>query len=139
MEMQEVLVGSGNLFDEVGALRAVQFKFEITWQLISRPAGQSAPGKARTRGGSADDGQPISEGIYRLVGSDGKRWGSRSLERTGIYSHRQPELATRDRARARLEAERFLEMALATTERTSQELAWEITDIEDATGNIEPA
>jgi hypothetical protein len=35
-------------------------------------------------------------------------------------------LATGDRARARLEAERFLEMALATTERTCQGLAWEI-------------
>jgi DNA-binding winged helix-turn-helix (wHTH) protein len=35
-------------------------------------------------------------------------------------------LATGDRARARLEAERFLEMALATTERTSQGLAWEL-------------
>jgi DNA-binding winged helix-turn-helix (wHTH) protein len=89
-------------------------------------------------------------------------------------------LATGDRARARLEAERFLDMALATTERTSQGLAWEINarvalanqdharardciaqgvstvrgfevplaawpvhataaDIEDASGNIEPA
>jgi DNA-binding winged helix-turn-helix (wHTH) protein len=35
-------------------------------------------------------------------------------------------LATGDRARARLEAERFLEMALATPERTSQGLAWEV-------------
>jgi hypothetical protein len=89
-------------------------------------------------------------------------------------------LATGDRARAQLEAERFLEMALATTERTSQGLAWEVNarvalanqdharardciaqgvstvqgfevplaawpvhataaDIEDASGNIEPA
>jgi hypothetical protein len=89
-------------------------------------------------------------------------------------------LATGDHARARLEAERFLEMALATTERTSQGLAWEVNarvalanqdharardciaqgvstvqgfevplaawpvhataaDIEDASGNIEPA
>jgi DNA-binding winged helix-turn-helix (wHTH) protein/tetratricopeptide (TPR) repeat protein len=35
-------------------------------------------------------------------------------------------LATGDRARARLEAERFLEMALTTTERTSQGFAWEV-------------
>jgi DNA-binding winged helix-turn-helix (wHTH) protein len=89
-------------------------------------------------------------------------------------------LATGDRVRARLEAERFLEMALATPERTSQGLAWEVNarvalanqdharardciaqgvstvqgfevplaawpvhataaDIEDASGNIEPA
>jgi hypothetical protein len=34
-------------------------------------------------------------------------------------------LATGDRARARLEAERFLDMALTTTERTWQGLAWE--------------
>jgi len=35
-------------------------------------------------------------------------------------------LATGDRVRARLEAERFLEMCLATEERTWQGLAWEI-------------
>jgi hypothetical protein len=77
MEMQQALVGSGKLSDGGGTARAVQFKFEIVWQMISGPGGQLAPGKARTRGGGsvlADDGQPISEGIYRLVDSDGKRW-----------------------------------------------------------------
>jgi hypothetical protein len=76
MQMQQVLAGSGNLSDEVGSVRAVHFKFEFTQELIPSPGGQPALGKARGRGGnvSTDDGQPISEGIYRLVDSDGKHW-----------------------------------------------------------------
>jgi hypothetical protein len=86
MEMQQALVGSGKLSDGDGAARAVHFKFDITWQLISGPAEQSALGKARTRGGSvsADDGQPISEGIYRLVDSDGKHW---RVQKLGMQWH----------------------------------------------------
>jgi hypothetical protein len=79
-------VGSGKLSDEIGALRAVQFKFDITWQLILGPAGQSVLGTARGRGGSvsADDGQHISDGIYRLVGSDGKHW---RVQKLGMRWH----------------------------------------------------
>jgi hypothetical protein len=74
-QMQEAVAGSGTLSDEIGATRAVHFHFEIMWELIPGPGGQSALGNPRSRGGrgvSADDGQPISEGIYRLVDSDGK-------------------------------------------------------------------
>jgi hypothetical protein len=85
-EMQQVLVGSGKLSDGDGADRAVHFKFEFTQELISGPGGQLAPGKARIRGGSvlADDGQPISEGIYRVVGSDGRQW---RFQKLGMQWH----------------------------------------------------
>ena len=74
MEMKQVVAGTGTLTNEIGAVRTVRFKFEIIWQLIPGPGGQSAPGKARTCGGSisADDGQPLSDGIYGIVDSDGK-------------------------------------------------------------------
>lgn len=81
MQMQEAVVGTGTLSDEAGAARAVHFHFEIMWELIPGPGGRSALGNARTRGGSvsADDGQPISEGIYRIVESNGKRLRVRKL------------------------------------------------------------
>jgi hypothetical protein len=46
-------------------------------------------------------------------------------------------LATGDRARAQLEAERFLDMALGTAERTWQGLAWEI-NARVALANLDP-
>jgi hypothetical protein len=76
MEMEQMLVGSGTLSDEVGTTRTVQFKFKIKFELIQGPGGQTALGKARTQGGSvsANDGQPISEGVYRIDEPDGKHW-----------------------------------------------------------------
>jgi hypothetical protein len=76
-QMQQVLVGGGKLSDEAGAEHAVQFKFEFTQELIPGPSGQTALGKARQRGAgrvTADDGQPIGDGIYWLAGSDGRQW-----------------------------------------------------------------
>ena len=85
-EMQQVLVGSGKLSDQVGPARAVHYKFDVALEVISGPAGQSALGKARTRGGnvSADDGQPIAEGIYQIVESDGKQW---RVQKLGMQWH----------------------------------------------------
>jgi hypothetical protein len=86
MEMQQAVAGTGTLSDEVGAVRVVHFQFEIKWELIPGPGGQTALGNARTRKGSvsADDGQPISEGIYRIVESSGKHW---RVQKLGMQWH----------------------------------------------------
>jgi hypothetical protein len=85
--MLETLAGSGKLSDGFGTTaRAVHFKFEIAWELIPGPWGQPAKGNPRGRGGSisADDGQPIGEGIYRIVESDGKQW---RVQKLGMQWH----------------------------------------------------
>jgi hypothetical protein len=73
-QMEQSLADAGTLSDGDGTARAVHFKFDIVQELVTGPGGQQALGKARTRGGnvSADDGQTINEGIYRLVDSNGK-------------------------------------------------------------------
>jgi hypothetical protein len=87
MQMQEAVVGTGALSDEGGTVRAVHFHFEIMWELIPGPGGQSALGNPRPREAGhvwADDGQPISEGIYRIVESDGKH---RRVQKLGTQWH----------------------------------------------------